>query len=200
MTIKEWWEKAHREKNEEWLSGNTGKTIWEFLNIVDLIQSSKTILNIGVGLGYDTKELYDRKVNVQALDISEIALERVKNYIVAGYLSTQLGDIPSGKFDLAISYLVVQHINEKDLLEQMSVIIRSLKPDGIFAMQFATGTDKGYKKRENLDAQMRGGVCWTLEEMKQLVERANGKIVWASNPKFWYKYKCKWYAIHIKRR
>ncbi len=199
--VKEWWEEQQRkfqiDKYVKYLTDTFGKYIWNFLKINDFIKPNKIILNIGVGTGRCTKDLFDKKTIIYALDISSLALERVSKYTVRNYLSNQLGDIQKDYFDLAISHLVAQHMSDKDLLEQMKVVIKSLNPHGIFAMQFASNIVGGNDKQD-IESQMMGGVCRTLENMKKLVEKAGGKMTLVTQYSF-PKLNAKWYAIHIKK-
>src|SRR5258708_31880367 len=57
QNMAEWWEVAHREKREFWLTGSRGPEVWDYLNITQRVQPDQVVLNIGVGLGYCTRAL-----------------------------------------------------------------------------------------------------------------------------------------------
>jgi len=73
------------------------------------------VLNIGVGQGHCTRALAGRGCEVSALDISRHALDKVASVIRAGYLASALHELPESAFDLAISFLVTQHVDDAAL-------------------------------------------------------------------------------------
>lgn len=195
--IEEWWKEAHKSKHKRWLTGSPGREVWGFLKIGNFVQPNKTVLNIGAGLGNCTKDLFDKGMITHVLDISPTGLERVKQYTIRTWLPSQLKELPEDTFDLAISHLVTQHVSDEDLLEQMKAVIKSLKSNGLFAMQFATAIIGG-NNRQDIEAQMRGCVCRTLEHMEKLIKKAGGEMKLV-NEKSYPRANCKWYAIHIER-
>ena len=203
VTIREWWDYHHESRGDyqQWLTGSAGPEVWRNLNIDKLIKPDKVVLNIGVGLGYCTRELARRKCVVHALDISPVALRRVEPFTAKTWLPSTLLDIPENTFDLAISNLVTQHMADEDLLEQISGVLKSLKPTGVFAMQFAFALDKKQNDLTNPSAELikTGGVGRSLEGMTCLVDRAGGSIVWASRIALFPHMGSGWYAIHIVR-
>ena len=140
--LAKWWDKTHEGKDIMWTTDTSGEGVWKNLKVKDLIKTSKTVLDIGVGLGRGTKDLYNEGLEVHGLDISIVALNKVKPFTKNQYLPTD--ELPKNYFDLAISHLVAQHMCDEDLLEQMKKVILSLKPSGIFAMQFASFKDCNY--------------------------------------------------------
>lgn len=222
--IRAWWDKCHKDNSKVYLSESRGKNIWGFLNIGPLLGPSKTVLDVGVGFGYATRDLLSKGCIVHALDISQLALDRVKDFAVCWLAPKQLKELPENTFDLAISHLVAQHMSNENLLEQMAAIIRTLKPNGVFAMQFAFLVTKSGmiadELREDMEpkkllnviynrlmkegkrdvfSQTHGAICRSLEEMSQLVSQANGEIVWVTK-KMFPNLDCGWHGVHIKRK
>lgn len=207
--IKEFWETAHQGNNELWLTGSYLHQVWEPMKILNRLTPEIKVLNIGVGLGRDTRELHDRKAIVDVLDISEAALERVKSITRNRFLSSNLSGLPINEYDIAVSHLVTQHMNDEDLIEQITYVIRSLKPDGIFGMQFAFIDDtpeaneqlnKTYNNVINIPRENKGHMFRTLSKMKDIVESfCAGKIVWNSDVITYAHTPIKWYYIQIMK-
>ena len=174
--------------------------VWGYLNVNNFISQGKVILDIGVGGGDESKELYEKGCVVHALDISPLGLERVKPYTIERYLPSQLKELPENFFDLVISHLVTQHMSDEDLLEQMKAVIKGLKKEGIFAMQFADSEIEHYHINQDIERQKSGSICRSIEKMKKMVKEAGGKIVGITNkPTLFPAFKTKWHAIHIKK-
>jgi len=185
---KEFWEEQHRMNSSHNLTGSSGIETWTNLSVTDLIKPSKVILDIGVGFGHCSKALVDAKLEVYSLDIAEAALDRVRNVVKGVWLDGQAKEIPSGKFDLAISYIVAQHITNDALAIQTKEIIRTLKPGGLYAMQFAYPLE-GWQDTTGI-------FCRYLSDMDALVRKAGGKIVFAKHIEDYEN--VGWYVIHIK--
>lgn len=197
--IRDWWELQHSKKNIKLLTGMNPLEVWDSFNISRLISTDKHIINIGLGLGYETKEMFKRGIEVYGMDISKKSLENFREYLKEGYLFPEdLNKLPKNFFDLAISHLVTQHMSENDLIKQMKSVIKSLKQEGIFAMQFANSPDKKIE-RWSLDDQQFGGCIRSLDEMRKTVSKCGGKIIWVKKKEFG-KLRSWWYLIHIKRK
>jgi SAM-dependent methyltransferase len=175
--IGQWWDRAHDTDHQQWLTGSPGAEVWERLDVAGLLQPGVDVLNIGVGLGRCTRELAALGCAVSALDISPVAVERVKD-VATGYLASDLGSLPANRFDLALSHLVAQHMRDADLLDQIHHVVRSLKPDGLFAMQYA---DHKFgvlpDQPQTLDMAKGGSICRQEDQMAALVDQAGGKVV-----------------------
>jgi SAM-dependent methyltransferase len=191
-TVKEWWDARHASGKIKYLTGSSGKAVWSFLNIQPWLNSDKTVLEIGVGLGRCTQDTFETGVRLSALDISEVGLQRVEPWTVAQYTTSE--SLPDDMFDLAFSHLVAQHMSDVDLVAQMREVLRALKPDGILAMQFADSPQRD----QGALAQKKGGVCRNFSEMGKLVGSVKGKVVWRSKERK-FPNGAKWYALHIRR-
>jgi len=197
VTIKEWWEKQHYEDEPFLLSGNRGSDIWERLRITNEVCAGRKILNIGVGLGYCTTEMANLGVDVNVLDISQAALDRVKEVVDKTWLPENLSLLPKNYFDLAISNLVAQHMSDTDIVDQMKWVIESLKPESFFAIQFAYSIRKDYRFTEDFYYQKWGGVMRSLTHIADLVEKAQGKIAWIDKIGYFPEHGTGWYGVHI---
>lgn len=203
ISISNWWDYHHKSKGnyQYWLTGSSGPEVWKYLNISRLIKPNRVVLNIGVGIGHCTKKLVTKKCRVHALDISPSALEKVAAITEKTWLPAALPDVPKDTFDLAISNLVTQHMADADLTQQISHVVRALKVNGVFAMQFAyiqdpAKNDVPIPEEETIKV---GGVGRSLEGMLRLVKQAGGNVVWAERIALFPGYNSGWYAIHIVR-
>ena len=133
-SLPDWWEHCHQVDHDFFLTGSD-RACWDVLKVTDLIVPAANVLEIGVGLGQSAEALRAAKCMVSVLDIAPTAIARVP--WAQGYLNP--ADLPSDTFDVAMSHLVAQHMMDTDLFAQMRHVIRSLKPSGVFAIQFAGG-------------------------------------------------------------
>lgn len=197
--MKDFWEQKHRENNISSLSGHPVSAILNGLYIKDIIISESRILEIGVGLGYCTRGLVDMGLKVSVLDISEEAVKRVRAFVRRAYLESELETLLDNYYNMAISYCVVQHMNNAGLERQLKNVIRSLKPDGIYAMQYAIPFHD-VKYNESEIAMEAGSVCRPPEMIYDLVDKAGGKItyhrIWGMFP----QYQSGWVIAHIGKK
>lgn len=189
-TLPHWWDIVHAVDSLSFLTGSHLVEVAHRLEISDRIAPGATVLEVGVGLGYCTRELSSAGCVVQVLDISAVALGRVMNYVEGTYLSPAL--LPTETFDVAISHLVSQHMLDGTLVAQIREVVRALKPDGLFAMQFAGPKDPPYPELP-IDLLAKAGmICRTPEQIETLVTNAGGKLARCVQ-----KDGLNWYAAHI---
>jgi 2-polyprenyl-3-methyl-5-hydroxy-6-metoxy-1,4-benzoquinol methylase len=206
VSVQHWWDSAHRSNCtpdlQGYLTGSAGLEVWQRLLVEQFIRPATRVLNIGVGLGHCTKALAERGCLVSALDVSEVALQKVRSICQNCYAAKDIGTLPSNYFDIAISHLVTQHISNQSLVDQLREVLRSLTPDGIFAMQFADlyGKSRFDFPNESENSLKHGGVCRSLGFMEKLVFEAGGDITLAYRCGIFPQYGSSWYSIHISRR
>src|SRR6185436_575611 len=124
-----------------WLTGSRAEGVWYPLAIQSRLRRGTVVLNIGVGLGHCTRALVRRGCIVHALDIAPAALAKVERIVAKTWLADNLSALPPKTFDVAISHLVAQHMSDEQLSAQLNAVVASLKPDGVFALQFGTALD-----------------------------------------------------------
>jgi len=206
--IKEFWEVAHKENKELWLTGSHLTSVWTPMKLMAKLASGIKVLNVGVGLGKDTNELVNKGAIVDVLDISQTALDRVKATTRNQYISSNLDELPESEYDIAVSHLVSQHMNDDDLLDQIKYVLRSLKPEGIFAMQFAfidetpvsvNHLNEVYKSVDDIPKDKKGHMFRSLLKMEDMVKKCGGEIIWVSDPRRYPNNPIKWYYIHMKK-
>lgn len=172
--IKDYWSTVHKNSIGRYLTGTSGTDVWKELGIYDIIQPKKDILNIGIGFGVCTRELKTHDVNVYGLDICIEAIDRVKDILSGYWLDEDLESLPVNFFDLAISHLVSQHMSDDALNRQLKYVIRSLKEDGIFAIQFLT---RMTNQDPNKNKDEEGINVRSVDQMEEMVRRNNGEVI-----------------------
>lgn len=202
---KEFWENAHKEDRPYWLSNSSFVQIWEALNIMNKLAPGLKILDIGVGTGRETEELlqYQSDVIIDALDISQAAVDKVKNITRNQYISSNIENLPSNEYDIAFSYMVTEMMETDELEKQIKYVIRSLKPDGIFVMQVTSINPNKRYSEEELNELYPTKISYprfrTLFEMEGITKKYGGEITWASEIQTVLENPIEWYYLHIKK-
>lgn len=180
--VADWWNRVHQRKERLWLTGSDPAHVWRFLGVTDRLQPGQTVLDIGVGEGQMSRALHARGLRVSALDIAPAALARVRDITERQFLPAQLNTLPPGYFDWALSHLVAQHMDDDALRAQIAAVLRSLKPGGTLAIQFADVPGADRSRRNSPAEQKMGNEIRTPAEMRHLVAQANGHVVWQGEP------------------
>jgi SAM-dependent methyltransferase len=199
QTVAEWWEMQHERRDPGWLSSTDPTQVWSRLGVLDKLKAGSVVLNIGVGVGAEARDLDARGCQVHCLDISQRALEGVRN-IATIWRTDELNALPADTFDLACSHLVVQHMTDDDLAAQMQSVIRALKPDGIFALQFAyLIKDPEYRNPPSRPSVKGGGVLYSPNRIAEIAMKAGGRVVWLQPSDEFPELGSMWHASQIAR-
>ena len=99
----------------------------------------KKIFDLGCGVGRHTIYFASLGYEVSALDISQEAVKRTKDWLTKEGLEAQVSQgkmtelkYPDLNFDLVLAYNVIYHAYKEDLKKTISEIYRILKPGGYF--------------------------------------------------------------------
>ena len=202
-SIEDWWDACHtgaHPETEFFLTGHQGPEVWKQLQILSMLEPGVTVLNIGVGQGHCTRNLAALGCNVSVLDISSFALDKVRNVICAGYLAAALDDIPANTFDLALSFLVVQHMEHRALTDQLTAVFRALKPKGLFALQYAYPLDPSAPIAEDTPERCKvGGVVRQPKDMERLCTNAGFAVLRTWVHSEYPKYGSGWRILHLRK-
>lgn len=199
VTVKDFWEEKHKLQTKENLTNSSFESTCKCLGIGE-ISSSWNILVVGVGTGRCTRDMYELGCkNIDALDISELALENVKGVTQNRFLSES--DLPENNYDLVYSLHVAQHMSNKHLKIQLYKLIRSLKPSGLLAIQFIDAPDDNpTTSREDSEVmQKMGAVVRTPEFVEDLVNQCGASVIWKSKVHASTKYDVWSYVFHARR-
>ena len=130
-------------------------------SIVNLFPESWRILEIGAGLGQDSRFFCDSGFEVDSTDFSIQALqmnqERSQNHIQSGRYHINILDISDWisylnyEFDVIYAHLSLHYFSEKKIKEIMVDILRILKKWWIFAVLLNTIDDPEYWKGEQIE-------------------------------------------------
>jgi 2-polyprenyl-3-methyl-5-hydroxy-6-metoxy-1,4-benzoquinol methylase len=197
-TLKDWWERAHVRDHQVWLTGSQGDDVWQRLEVTDLLKPGVIVLNVGVGFGHCTRQLANMGCIVDVLDIAPAALERVDGFVRNGYLASGLNRLPSDTYDVALSHLVAQHMMDADLQVQIREVVRSLKPNGVFAVQFATSMLPIAPEQTPTSAKG-GSNQRSPERVSELVRQVGGRVVLSKAKEQFPDHKAGWHVVHIGR-
>lgn len=194
------WGEQHDEQNKRYLTGSSFRSVDSFLDIHSLVATGDSVLNIGVGNGRCTIELSRVVRRVDVLDISFVAIECVAPVIEVGHIDPR--DLPLDEYDLAVCHLVVQHMTDVDLYPLLRHSIRSLKTDGVLAIQFAAPpADEVYD--ESLNCQKAGLVRRTPKHFARMVNEMGGIVIKKVEPRAHDAGKATdnnvWHGYHIQR-
>jgi 2-polyprenyl-3-methyl-5-hydroxy-6-metoxy-1,4-benzoquinol methylase len=174
------WDKAQVDEDKGFLSGSEYQETLDYLLLT--LKKGDKVLEIGVGMGFVTKELSKRGFDVSGFDISEIALKRVKGYCTA-YGFNDLYRLPINYFDVILCNHVVHHIPTELLKYELWYFIRSLKEDGIMAIKSISAD--GYEDTDGLTIKTNrlvncdesiGIFCRSIPFFTKIVNDCEGKL------------------------
>lgn len=179
--IKSYWDSINKVEHLGALSGCQYQETIDFLKVTDLLKKNDNVLEVGVGLGHVTKGFHENGYSISALDISQVALTRVREYCTQTYLVDDIDKLPTDYFNIIICHNGIQHIPTYLLKKELFHLIRSLTPQGVFAMEFIstnltedTGIDSEILDNLKWDANI-GCYCRTPEYLEKMINECGGK-------------------------
>lgn len=179
--ILQYWNEAHETQDLDRLTGNTLATHLEGLGLDPLFSfRHKDVLCIGVGNGEWIRELWTKGSRVRAVDISGVALARMSEFVWTEYLPHELPLLPSNCFQLVMSFWVSPHMGDEDLVDQISKVLPSLKPMGLFALHYNSpkyGREETSCSRPSPIRMGAGDLLRSKETMARLIEEAGGRPI-----------------------
>ena len=139
--------------------------------------SNKKILNIGCGVGRLEEFMSKDFEEVYGVDISEVMVEQSRKRLSdkknVKFFATDGVSLPfeDGFFDLIFSYIVFQHMPNKDVVESnFKEISRTLKEDAIAKIQIRGG-HQPYKW------QWFYGPVFSYKNIKEVLDRSNLNLI-----------------------
>lgn len=124
-------------KNDEYWKDHISKEIEEDIWIreyKEYFNRKGKCLDLGCGIGQYSKELMSYGYEVTSSDISDIALEKVKEFNSNVIKLDMIEKLPfsDNEFDLVFANLSTHYFSDKDTKKLMLEIKRILKKDGLF--------------------------------------------------------------------
>ncbi len=124
-------------KNDEYWKDHISKEIEEDIwtrEYKEYFNRKGKCLDLGCGIGQYSKELMSYGYEVTSSDISDIALEKVKEFnsnVIKLDMKEKL-PFSDNEFDLVFANLSIHYFSDKDTKKLMLEIKRILKKDGLF--------------------------------------------------------------------
>lgn len=130
-------------KNENWLD--------KYKEIINKIEGNSAV-DLGCGIGQDTKWLIDNGFDVISCDISSIALEKLKEFIPESKtLQIDMREVLPFKDNsiyLVNADLSIHYFSMKDTIKIFNEINRILVPNGILIGRVNSDKNEGYIREE----------------------------------------------------
>jgi len=197
-SMTEFWDVVHANKMERYQVNTRYGKVMNTLAVKKMLKPGIKVLEIGVGNGDVAIKLKQLGCDVSAVDISKVALDRLASILTRGYLNTEWDQLPNDTFDLITCHLVCQYITNTELAAMLRNCIRSLKRDGIMALQFSE-SDLLKKFSEAVDDQKDGDVHRGPGYMARAVYYAGGKVVLRKEAgNFPHQNSC-WWVFHVQK-
>jgi cyclopropane fatty-acyl-phospholipid synthase-like methyltransferase len=174
LDIYNYWIQAHVEQNKDALSGVPFNQVWEYFDLP--ITEGMDILDIGVGTGTFAKGAHAMGCRVCSLDICNLALSTVTDYIEEGYIHAEIDRLPQNKFDLAVSHLVTIHMTLEEIEKQFSKVIDSLKLNGLFYVQLSGAESKEYNNKQKILRQQCGKMRHNPDVIGKIIRSCGGCV------------------------
>lgn len=180
--LRTFWIEAHKCGDVRWLTNTPLSDLTKNLYSKFLVKRADTILNVGVGTGRCTKELDALGKKVAVLDICEEAFAGLRRSGLSDRVLTftDAGKLPDNRFDLALCHLVVQHMTDVDLFPLLRGIVRSLKPSGLLALQYASPPGPEHRYAEDVQRQREGRVQRTPDHIRRVLRVVGAEVAFES--------------------
>ena len=200
--VKAFWEEKHKQFRDHYKPTRLPALI-NTLGLEPL--KDKTVLCIGVGDGLQVRDMVEAGAReVHAADISERALDNVRQWVRRSFLHGCFDQMPSDYYDVVVSHLVAQHINNEALEHHLSNVIRALRATGTFYLQSAfslVGNEDHPDSEITRGMQESGSVYRSYQFIDSIVAKHGGRI--ADVPKTFHfkRYPLMaWHGFKIQRR
>ena len=166
---------------------------WHQLPII----TNQKVLEIGIGYGKTVKQLKARNNTVYACDISQVAIDKVKNDCDGIFLTENLSDIEP--VDLAISHLTFQHNAEHEVHRMIDQV--NLKEDGVASFQFASLNPTKTVLSELIINDINKSMLYfySCEKFTSIVDATDKEVIEFVGP-YWFDspFSFEWYVCKIR--
>ena len=211
--MEKFWAEMHAKGDGPALTGSSLANMCDVLGLpLRRFTPGLRLLEIGIGMGKATREMAARGVEVSAMDICNEALRKVSTVARGLHLHRDANELVSDTFDVATSLLVTQHMSETDVLWQFPHVLRSLKPEGRFIVQWAGSRIEGENDLPDtilgqygpVDAitpvgMISGRMVRTEEHATALIERCGGTVLEVRGRREFPEFKSCWFVTECMR-
>ena len=170
--MEEFWQEKHGSNDVYWISStNEAEYILNILGLYEV--SGLKVLDIGIGAGHLVRKFHEWGNTVMAVDISEIALERVKD-ICKTYHTSVINTLEP--VDLATCHLVFQHCTDSECERILNDV--KLTENGRFRFQFAFLRD-GEEPSATVKDKIKNGTHHfrSKQDIMNIIERSNKRLI-----------------------
>lgn len=177
----DFWENKHINSDPDWLTGTDIQKLLKYYNITFNELNDKIILEIGVGLGHCSRAFKSRAKTLFCCDISQTALDHVKEYADQLFLSKDLKNILPA--DLAIAHLVLLHCDDTEVLRIINDV--NLTSQGLFYFQFSGLQNDQILPRVKADLIDKGTHFFRNgKQMQEIINKSNKELVNMTEPAY----------------
>jgi 2-polyprenyl-3-methyl-5-hydroxy-6-metoxy-1,4-benzoquinol methylase len=167
------WNEKHKKTVKYWLTGTKLKKLWDWHELECPI--GQTTMEIGVGMGHLVKTMAASKNKVYAVDISQVALDKLAEITENRYLTKDMDSIPDSTMDFIVCHLVLCHCDTPMVEYLIKQAIRTLKSGGVASFHTADSSSQTSFVKEQVDS---GLVFFRPhKQVKDIIERNNGYIL-----------------------
>jgi len=195
------WEEKHAKQDAVWLTGTALNYLIQQHNILPEFLKNKKVLEIGVGLGLCSKNFRQYTDELYCADISQTALDRVKDYARQTFLTGDINKSPA--VDLAICHLVFVHCTDVEMTRIINDV--NLTHDGVLSFQVSRLVDP--ITDEKLRARLIDNGSHFFRDFdvtKQIVESTNKEIISITDGKFPGAFdpslNQEWYFVQVRNK
>ena len=163
---------------EESIAEHKGYPFEGYYDVLKLVYSlinkpeNKAILDIGIGTGFLTKELYNKGAKITGLDFSGEMVKKAKERMPKAefYIQDMKKGIPdklqNNKFDYIISSYAIHHISKQEKLDLVNELKSVLNENGVIIF-----ADVAFQKHDDLiKCKEESGDMWDNSEYYIVLE------------------------------
>ena len=196
---KDFWETKHR-ANSGWITGTEFENLLKQFELTPGNIQDKKLLEIGTGRGFCSREFSKYSSELYCCDISDDALNKVKNFAKQTYRTANITQAPL--VDLAVAHLVFVHCTDDEMLRIINGV--NLTTDGQFMFQ-CSGLKNGILTDKIKEKFVDDGSHFfrSVEETKEIIARSNKEFVSMIGPndilhEGWFEHE--WYYITVQNK
>jgi SAM-dependent methyltransferase len=169
----DFWNTRHESNDLTWITGNYLQKYYQWLGISENDLRDKTVLEIGVGMGYASAQIAQLCSSLYCADISTKALRRVSLIAKGCYQTMDIKSAPP--VDLALCHLVLVHCDDDEFVRIINDV--NLLPGGRLIVQISGPGPNGIPARANTEWPSGSHFFRSADQIDNLVGRTNKQIV-----------------------
>jgi SAM-dependent methyltransferase len=196
---KDFWEVEHN-ANSGWITGTEFENLLKQFKLTTNNIQDKKVLEVGTGRGFCSREFSKYASELYCCDISESALDKVKNFAKHTYQTVDITQTPT--VDLAIAHLVFVHCTDDEMLRIINGV--NLTENGQFMFQCSGLTD-GILTDQAKERLVDDGSHFfrSVDETKNIINCSNKQFISVIGPtdinhEGWFDHQ--WYYVTVQNK